>query len=176
MDNIYLIIVLVVIAIYFAWRLKMATLNINQIEDFSELGQDYYFKCNDKIYSIPPIPPFVAKKLIRSGRDFSRKVEIIEEKIKMFQIENEKLSVDEQKPVPSDLLEESGSFYDFQINFIITSGIMEINTDGNKINDVTVEDINGSEEKNIKGWSTQLVMKIFKKINDIISVEQEKKS
>lgn len=154
----------------------MANLNLNQIEDFSELGQSFAFKCDDRIYCIPPIPPFIAKKLMKNARDFSQVNEVKEKQLRLIQEENENLPVDQQKPIPSELLEGMSSFYDFQINFIITSGIIEVNPEGSKIADVTKEDIEGSESKNIKGWSTQLVMKVFKRVNEIISVEQEKKS
>ena len=169
--------VLVVITLFFTWRLfRMANLNLNQIEDFSELGQSFAFKCDDRIYCIPPIPPYVAKKLMKNARDFSQVSEVKEKQLRLIQEENENLPIDQQKPIPSELLEGMSGFYDFQIAFIITSGIIEVTPDGNKISDITKEDIEGSEDKNIKGWSTQLVMKIFKRVNEIISVEQEKKS
>lgn len=154
----------------------MATLNTTQIEDFSELGQAFYFKYNDKIYSIPSIPPYVAKKLFSTAKDFSEKSEERNRKLEAFEAENNLLPEDQRKPVPAELLAEAGSFFDFQRDFIILSGIIEVNEDGNKIGDVSIDDITGNPEKNIKGWSTKLVMKIFRTINEIISVEQEKKS
>lgn len=154
----------------------MANLNLSQIEDFSELGQSFMFKCNDKIYCIPPIPPFTAKKLMRSARDFSQVNEARERKIKELQKINEDLPIDQQTELPSDLLEGMENFYDFQINFIITTGVKEVNAEGITVGVVTNENIEGNEEKSIPGWSTQLIMKIFKRINEIISVEQEKKS
>jgi hypothetical protein len=169
-------IVLAVITLYFLWRLKMAILNLNEIEDFSELGKDYTFKYDNKYFSIPPIPPFVAKKLMKGAREYSKEAEDREVKIKQFQKENEELPVEQQKIIPIELLDASNDFYDFQIEFILTSGIIQVNESGSKVEDVTKEFIEGSEEKGITGWSTQLVMKIFKKVNEIISVEQEKKS
>lgn len=154
----------------------MANLNLNQIEDYSELGQSFAFKCNDRIYCIPPIPPYIAKRLLKNARDFSKGAEEREKIVKQIEEDNKNLPDDQKKNLPSDLIETAGTFYDFQINFIVTSGIIEVNPDGNKISDVTKEEIEGNEEKKIDGWSTQLVMRIFKRINEIISVEQEKKS
>lgn len=169
--------VLVVITFIFLWRLmKMATLNMNQIEDFSELGQAFYFKYDGRIYSIPPIPPYVAKKLFSTAKEFSEKSEERDKKLKEFEAKNSLLPEEERKPIPSELIAEAGGFFDFQRDFIILSGIIEVNEECNKINDVSIDDITGNPEKNIKGWSTKLVMRIFRTINEIISVEQEKKS
>lgn len=154
----------------------MATLNINQIEDFSELGQDFVFKCNEEIYCIPPIPPFTAKKLLNIGRDFSKKNEKRDAIIKEIEEKNKDLPIDQQIPMPSEVLEDAGSFFDFQIDFIILTNPIRINEKGEKISDVTKEEIEGNKEKDIKGWSTQLVLKVFRRVNEIISVEQEKKS
>lgn len=154
----------------------MANLNLNEIEDYSELGQSFAFKCNDRIYCIPPIPPYVAKKLLKNAREFSKGAEEREKIVKQIEEENKNLPDDKKKNLPSEFIEEAGSFYDFQIAFIITSGIVEVNAEGSKIGDVTKEDIEGNEKKNIAGWSTQLVMRVFKRVNEIISVEQEKKS
>jgi len=169
-DNIYLIIVLIVITFFFLWGvLKMATQNLSQVEDFSELGQDFRFKYNDKIFSIPPIPPMTAKKLVRSGREFSVRSAEKDKRIREFEAENELLPDNQKKPLPIDLLDEAENFFDFQVNFILDSNIIEINENNEKIGSITKENIE-------KGWSTQLVMRIFRRINEIISVEQEKKS
>lgn len=154
----------------------MATMNVNQFEDFSELGQAFGFKCNDNFYCIPPISPFVAKKLFNTAKDFSQKSEEREKKLKDFEEYNDSLPAEERKPIPSDLIAEAGSFFDFQIDFIVLSGIIQVNENKGKISDVTKDDICGNPEKNIDGWPTQLVMRVFRKINEIISVEQEKKS
>ena len=147
----------------------MATLNQNQIEDFSELGQSFSFKYNDKIYSIPPIPPVTARKLLKNAREFSIRSSEREKKLKLFEEENSLLPEDQKRSIPVDLMDESENFFDFQVSFILTSGIVEIKQDGTESIEITNNDIENN-------WSTQLVMRIFRKINEIISVEQEKKS
>lgn len=154
----------------------MATMNVSQFEDFSELGQVFGFQYNERYYCIPPISPFVAKKLFSLAKQFSQDSEERDRKLKDFEIYNESLPANERKPIPSELLAEAGSFFDFQVRFILLSEIIEVNNEGSKIGDISEEDVIGNPEKNIKGWSTQLVMRVFKRINEIISVEQEKKS
>lgn len=143
----------------------MATQNLNQIEDYSELGQSFAFKYNNKIYVIPPIPPVTAKKLLRSAREFSSKSADRDTQIKEFEESQKDIAEELRKPIPAELLEGAEGFFDFQIEFILLSNIVEQSE--NKA--VTKKEIENE-------WSTQLVMRIFKKINEIISIEQEKKS
>jgi hypothetical protein len=162
-------IVVISLILYLLWRLiKMATKNVVEIEDFSELGQSFNFKCDNKIYSVPPIPPYIAKRLIKNARELASKANAREELLKKLK--------DEEKEIPKEMMDEAESFYDFQIDFIITARIIEIDDVGEKLREVKKEDIEGSEEKGINGWSTQMVLKVFRRINDIISMEQEKKS
>lgn len=145
----------------------MATQNLNQIEDYSELGQSFSFRYGNKIYTISPIPPVTAKKLLRSAREFSSKSADRDTQIKEFEESQKDIAEELRKPIPSELLEGAEGFFDFQIDFILISGIKESHKDN--LIEIGREIIENE-------WSTQLVMRIFKKINEIISIEQEKKS
>lgn len=147
----------------------MATQNLNQIEDYSELGQSFSFKYNEKIYTIPPIPPVIAKKLLRSAREFSSKSADRDAQIKLFEESQKDIAEDLRKPIPAELLEGAEGFFDFQIEFIFISGVKEVEKDSNNLIDINKETVENY-------WSTQLVMRVFKRINEIISIEQEKKS
>jgi hypothetical protein len=157
-----LFVVLFVTTIYFFWRLIMATLDksVNVVEDFSDLGQPFKFKYLDDTFIIPPIVPSKAKKLINSARAISKQAEEKEKKIKELQEKNEE--------IPASLLEGSDDIFDFQIDFIIQAGLKKETAEGTLI-DTKRKDLEDN-------WSTQLVLRIFKRVNEIIMTEQEKKS
>jgi len=146
----------------------MATQNLNQIEDFSDLGQSFNFKYGEKTYTVPPISPVTAKKLIKTAREFSARSSERDERVKAFEESQKDLPEDQKKPVPSEMIEEVEGFFDFQVSFIILSGIKNSTFEDGANNIVTKDEIENS-------WSTQLVMRVFRRINEIISVEQEKK-
>lgn len=132
----------------------MATLeDRNNIEDFSDLGQSFNFKYLGNDYTIPPIPPSKAKKLIKISTELSKKPE-----------SNEELN-------PEDVSNSAEDMFNAQIKFIAEAGVRKI--EGETFVPVMSDEIENE-------WSTQLVMKIFEKINGIIfgsvNLLQEKKS
>lgn len=149
----------------------MATLEERKIEDFTDLGQPLEFRCGENVYSIPSISPAKAKKLIRMSREISKESTKREKQIKELEAEG--------KDIPEELYDSMDKLFDFQIDFIYSTGIKKIVTGKDDIivlKEFPVEEIGGDEEKNIPGWSTQLISKVFKRINEVIIGEQEKKS
>ncbi len=148
----------------------MATLEERKIEDFTDLGQPLDFRYGENVYSIPSISPAKAKKLIRMSREISKESTKREKQIKELEAEG--------KDIPDELYDSMDKLFDFQIDFIYKTGIKKIFEKGEDVTlkEFPVEEIAGDEEKNIPGWSTQLISKVFKRINEVIIGEQEKKS
>lgn len=146
--------------LYFLWRfVKMATLDTNLIEDYSDLGKPLQFKYNEVLYSIPTISPAQAKKLIKMSREIAKKASEREKIVKQLEEEN--------KEIPEELMEEMDKLFDFQIDFIYQTGIKKIEND--KFIEFDKEEINDT-------WSTKLIAKVFRRVNELIVGEQEKKS
>lgn len=148
----------------------MATLEERKIEDFTDLGQPLDFRYGENVYSIPSISPAKAKKLIRMSREISKESTKREKQIKELEAEG--------KDIPDELYDSMDKLFDFQIDFIYKTGIKKVFEKGEDtiLKEFPVEEIAGDEEKNIPGWSTQLISKVFKRINEVIIGEQEKKS
>jgi len=165
-----LLIIVIVVNIKLFWRFIMATLEERKIEDFTDLGQPLDFRCGENVYSIPSISPAKAKKLIRMSREISKESIKREKQIKELEAEG--------KDIPDELYDSMDKLFDFQIYFIYKTGIKKVFEKGEDVTlkEFPVEEIAGDEEKNIPGWSTQLISKVFKRINEVIIGEQEKKS
>ena len=148
----------------------MATLEERKIEDFTDLGQPLDFRYGENVFSIPSISPAKAKKLIRMSREISRESALREKQIKELEAEG--------KEIPEELYDSMDKLFEFQIDFIYKTGIKKVIKKGEDtvLKEFPVEEISGDEEKNIPGWSTQLISKVFKRINEVIIGEQEKKS
>ncbi|MDY0313755.1 MAG: hypothetical protein RBR32_01630 [Bacteroidales bacterium] len=132
------------------------------IEDFSELGQPFEFTYFKNKYYIGPISPFVAKRLIAMGREITNKAKENDKKLKELE--------ENKQEIPEELAKDMEDIFDFQMNFIIASGLEKYNEEGN------LESVEKSELE--KTWSTKLVTKIFEKVNQIVvgEIDQEKKS
>lgn len=140
----------------------MATMDSNVIEDFSDLGQSFYFNYLGKSYVVPPISPFIAKRLIKISTEIGKNAN--KENIADNGIEKENIADNDIENVDLESISNNASeMFDNQCKFISESGIKQIVAD-NDINNyvaVTFEEIQ-------KNWSTQLVIKVFEKINGII--------
>lgn len=139
--------------------------NVAVIEDFSDLGKPYYFLFNGCTYKVPAITSKTAKTVFKSSRELSQKALEKEKLIKEHE--------DNGTDIPSELLEEVSGVFDLQIDFILKTGIKKKNEDGTYVL-VKREEID-------EDWPTQVVSRVFKKINTIISGadvegDQEKKS
>lgn len=135
----------------------MATVDVKQIEDFSDLGQPFDFTYLGNQYTIPPIPPARAKRLISISTKLGRK--------KKEEVENAETDFEELDKSASDM-------FIAQVDFIIESGIKKCNEEG------TFVPVDKSEVE--EEWPTKLVLKVFERINGIIFgseiSSQEKKS
>lgn len=133
------------------------------IMDFSDLGKPFQFRYNNFIYQVPIIPPRVARELIEMGRNISNKAKKTEDKVKELEEKGE--------DIPEEIYKELGLAFDFQIDFILKTGIQKVQ-EGVPISTVTKEEVTND-------WSTRLVTRVFNQINKLLTVdetEQEKKS
>ena len=127
------------------------------IEDFSDLGQPFDFTYLGRNYTVPPIPPSIAKKLIKISTEIGKKANIKENP--------DDVGIEEEKIDMEAISNDASEMFDNQIRFIAESGIKEIvkvdNSEEVKYVPVPISEIESN-------WSTQLVVKIFEKVNGII--------
>lgn len=136
------------------------------VDDYSDLGKPISFAYLGITYTIPPIPPAKAKKLIKMSREIGEKSKKNEMLVKSFE--------DRGEALPDSLMDEMSNIFDFQMDFIITAGLMKVTYQDGVSGSFTTEAVNKAFID--ENWSTQLVMKIFQRINEVIVGEQEKKS
>lgn len=125
----------------------MATMENVVVEDFSDLGQSFYFSYLGKNYVVPPIPPSRAKKLITISTELGKRAKF-----------NDVEATDEMNMEEID--KNAADMFNTQVKFISESGIQFIEKDGTNRN-VSMGEIEDE-------WSTQLVVKVFERVNGVI--------
>ena len=145
----------------------MADLNTAIVEDYSDLGQPIYFTYNGAKYSIGPISPKKAKQLIRMGRKISADSNAYQKKMEAMEEKGEEIS--------DELFDEGDKLFGFQADFIsevLTKYEIDSETKKETKDLISKEEMMEEIEEN---WTTALVSKIFKRANEILLGEQEKK-
>ena len=124
---------------------KMATLDSNNVYDFSDLGNNVSFKFGERTYVIPPIPPKKARELFALNKKAVREAE---KRQKEFVEAEKQLEIGSITEIPESLMD--GDVFRSQLIYI------------NCATDIPIEEMD-------EQWPTRLVIRVVRLINDVIS-------